>query len=175
MILGQKVPALFDTGAQISTMSLKLADALGLSKTMKQTTKAVRSVSNHIVHGVGEAFTSIKVDKLKPVDSHFLVVDSCRYPIILGVDIMKCLGYFKLDYSSGTMRIIPHAIQKTINANLPREHNSKFVINLTELDVTLDRDITLPPLSDNYLCVNAPNLYRHDLRTQPHSPSTDDS
>ena len=70
----RQVPALVDTGAQISTISLELIKAVHLQSLIQNTNRNICSVSGHIVKGIGEAFITIELEE-QPFSGTFLVVE----------------------------------------------------------------------------------------------------
>jgi hypothetical protein len=71
---------------------------------------------------------------------------------------MKLIGPFKVDFTKGYLRIIPHSINRK---STTEETSVLAAIDKADFNeqcqiIYLDKSVTLPPMSDNLMCVRSP-------------------
>ena len=160
---GTTFKALLDSGAMVSTITKSMCDILGIEVQPTQVQRSIRTVSHEVVRALGKAYFPINfVDINTTCEGNFLVLPSCPYQMIIGVDLLKKLGPIKLDYSTGNLRIkisnkhvsyVQAFMAQTENATSHRkpQHAKSLVYSQTcdeqLTEVFLDETITIPPKS----------------------------
>ena len=161
IIANREMDVLIDTGAQVSTISKSLCDELGLTCKIRQTARSIRAVSGDIVKGIGDVYAPIRCADIELVEARLLVIATCHYPLILGVDNLRHMGRLCIDFSTGRLHLLPLPLSKkarkrlpTINANADSNEASENRF----CNVFANRDLVFPPMSDSIFCVPSPKF-----------------
>src|SRR5690606_29155115 len=84
LVGSKRVPALIDTGAEVSVI-----DASLVSTTLSPSTRTVKWIDGTPLSTQGTALVSLKIQSLS-VDQHFVVMkEKSLFPVILGIDFMQ--------------------------------------------------------------------------------------
>ena len=148
---GTPMDALIDTGAQVSTMTQELCRKLGLSSWVRNSCRAIRSVTGNVVKGIGEVYAPIQFEPDVTCTAFFLILANCPYDLIIGVDNLKKFGHVGFEYTSGRLRLCFNPPQARTLRGLDvlmtdNWHTSKPL-------AILHADLIFPPMTDSKFIV----------------------